>query len=365
MLFSKNAVHQKSRNMKKLFIAFSLMLLCSVLSNARISAIDSTPSMPESRCTVPKLATRDREFDCLKGNVRTVKSESTVFVKKDGQFVKTAVSQTHIVTYDRQGNRIESLTYGSKDYGTESSVNRLVFNFNSKGVATGWEEYSAGKLVPVKNIYTYDNKGNRIKQTVTYDEFNAQSILILVYDSKGNKVEERTYYLVPLIKDDNQTNESIKKYLYRFTKYKYDRKNLIQTTHYNKDGSISSRGIFTYENGNRKEAINYSSDAKGELVRSERMSFKYDKQGNMIEKIIYNQDDSIKTRYVDGYDEQGYRISRIIFDSNGKITSKGFLTYQFDSHGNWLSYTSDDINSSERINAGEPFAAKLRTITYY
>jgi len=350
--------------MKKLFIAFSLTLLCSVLTYARISAIDSTPSMPESRCTVPKSATRDREFDCLKGNVRTVKSEFTVFVKKDGQFVKTAVSQTHIVTYDRQGNKIESLTYGSKDYGTESSVHRIVFNFNSKGIATGWEEYSAGKIVPVKDIYTYDNKGNRIKQTVTYAESNVQSILILVYDSEGNKVEERTYYPVPLINDSKHANQAIEKYLYRFTKYKYDRKNLIQTTHYDKDGSISYQGIFTYENGNRKEAISYSPDAKGELIHSERMSFKYDKQGNMIEKIIYNQDNSIKTRYVDGYDEQGYRVSRIIFDSNGKITSKGSLTYQFDSHGNWLSYTSDDINSSERINAGEPFPAELRTITY-
>jgi hypothetical protein len=55
----------------------------------------------------------------------------------------------------------------------------------------------------------------------------------------------------------------------------------------------------------------------------------------------------------------------IIYDSNGKITSKGSLTYEFDSHSNWLSYTSDDLNSSERKNAGEPFAGELRTITYY
>lgn len=353
------------RNMKKLFIAFSLMLLCSVLTDARISSIDSTPSMPESKCTVPKTATRDREFDCLRGNVHTVKSEAAIFVKKDGQFVKTAVSQVYIVTYDKQGNKIESLTHGTKDYGTESSVSRVVFNFNSEGIATGWEEYNSVRPIPVKSIFGFDNKGNRIKQTVTYAESNVQSILILVYDSEGNKVEERTYYPVPLINNGKQANEAIEKYLYRFTNYKYDRKNLIQTTHYDKDGSISYQGIFTYENGNRKEVISYSPDAKGELVRSGKMSFKYDKQGNMIEKIIYNQNDSIETRYVDGYDERGYRISRIIFNSNGKITSKSSLTYQFDSHGNWLSYTSDDINSSERINAGEPFPAELRTITYY
>lgn len=351
--------------MRNQLITLSLMLICTVPVNARFSSIDSIPSMPESRCTVPKTATRDSELNCLKGNVHTVKSESAVFVKKGNQYVKTAVSQVHIATYDKQGNMIERVTYGSKDYGTESSVNRVIYNFNSKGIATGWEEYNSVRPIPVKNIYTYDNKGNRIKQTVTYPESNVQSILILIYDSNNIKIEERTYYPVPIINDKKPTDEFIEKYLYRFTKYKYNGKNLIQTTHYNKDGSISYKGTFTYENGNRKEAVSYSIDASGQLIRSNRISFSYDKQENVIEKIIYNKDDSIQTRYVDGYDEQGYRISRSIFDSNGKITSKSSLTYQFDSNGNWLSYTSDDIKSSERINAGGPFATELRTITYY
>ncbi|MBA3785415.1 MAG: hypothetical protein H0X15_07735 [Acidobacteria bacterium] len=351
--------------MKKLFIAFGLMLLCSVLINARISNVESTPSMPESRCTVPKTATKDREFNCLKGNVHTVKSEAAVFVKKNGQYVKTAVSQTHIVTYDKQGNMIESLTYGSKDYDTKSSVHRIVYNFNSEGVATGWEEYYEGKQIPVKDVYTYDNKGKRIKQTVTYTEYNEQSILILIYDSQGNKVEERSYYPVSIIKDSNQTDTSIEKYLDRFTKYKYDGKNLIQTTNYSKDGSISYKEISTYENGNLKENIGYSADAKGELVRSNRNTFRYDNKGNIIEKIIYNKDDSIQSKTVYGFDEQGYKISEIIYDSNGMIKNQSALKYEYDSQGNWLSYTSDDLKFSERINAGEPFPLELRTITYY
>ncbi|MBA3694257.1 MAG: hypothetical protein H0W77_12605, partial [Acidobacteria bacterium] len=140
--------------MKKLFIAFGLMLLCSVLINARISNVESTPSMPESRCTVPKTATKDREFNCLKGNVHTVKSESAVFVKKDGKYIKTRISQERIITYDKQGNKTESLTYGNKSYGTESNVSRVVFNFNSEGIATGWKEYNSVRPIPVEDIYT-------------------------------------------------------------------------------------------------------------------------------------------------------------------------------------------------------------------
>lgn len=351
--------------MKKFFTAFSLTLFCSVLIDARISNLSSTPSMPESRCTVPKTATTEREFNCLKGNVHTVKSESAVFVKKDSQFVKTAVSKVQILTYDKQGNLIERQSHGTKDYGTESEISRIVFNFNSQGIATGWEEYNSARPIPVKNIYTYDSKGRRIKQTVAYTESNEQSILIFIYDSDGNKVEERSYYPVPITNDSKQTDKYYEKYLNRFTRYKYDGNNLIQTTYYNKTGSITNKVLVIYENGNIKETIAYSADADGNLIDRYRTFFRYDEKGNMIEKIVFNKDDSIKNRYVDGFDEQGYRISRIIYDSNEKITSKSSLTYVYDSHGNWLSYTSDDLNSSERINNGEPFPAELRTITYY
>ncbi len=325
----------------------------------------TTPSMPESRCTVPKTAKTDLELNCLRGNVRSVKSESAVFVKKEGKPVKVAVSAEQIIIYDKQGNMTERLSRGTKDYGTESNVNRVVYNFDSKGIAIGWEEYNSVRAIPVKDIYTYDNKGNRIRQTVTYVESKEQSILILVYDSKGNKIEEKSYYPVPIISDIKQPDESIEKYLNRVTKYKYDEGNLIQATYYNKEGSITNKILSTYENGNRKEVIAYSADAKGNLVDRHQTSFKYDEKRNLIEKIIYNKDNSIQERHINGFDEQGYRISQIIYDSNGKIKSNNSLRYEFDSHGNWLSYTSDDIDSSEKINAGEPFAGELRTITYF
>jgi hypothetical protein len=52
--------------MGKHLITLSLMLICTVSVEAGISTIESIPSMPESRCTVPKTAKTDREFDCLK-----------------------------------------------------------------------------------------------------------------------------------------------------------------------------------------------------------------------------------------------------------------------------------------------------------
>lgn len=351
--------------MKKFITALIFTLLFSVLINARISNIESTASMPESRCTVPKTATTDREFHCLKGNVHTVKSEFAVFVKKDGQLVKSGVSQEQILTFDRQGNLIERLSQGTKDYGTESQIHRIVYNFDSQGIATGWEEYNSARPIPVKDVYTYDNKGRRIRQTVTYLESDVQSILIFIYDSEGNKVEERSYYPVPITNDSKKTQKIDEKYLYGFSRYKYAGKNIIQTTNYNKEGSITYKGIATYENGNQKEIIAYLADAKGNLIRSKKVSFEYDEKENIIEKFILNNDNSIINKYVDGFDELGYRISRTIYDSNGNITNRNSLTYEYDSQGNWLSYTSDDTRFSERRNSGEPFAGELRTIMYY
>ena len=329
-------------------------------------SLTSTASMPESRCTVPKTAKTDLELNCLKGNVHTVRSEYAVFVKKDGQYVKTAVSQEMILTYDKRGNLLERLSHGTKDYGTESNVSRIVFNFDSKGIiAAGWAEYNSARPIPVKDIYTYDRKGNRIRQTVSYTESNEQAILILIYDANGNRIEERGYYPVPIVSDQKQTDQSLEKYLDRYTKYKYDGKNLIQTTYFDKYGIITNDVFSVFENGNRKEVIAYSADAKGNLTNKFRATFKYDEKDNLIENISYNKDDSIKERRTNEFDERGYRISETIYNSTGKIKSQGSLKYEFDSHGNWLSYTSDDVKSSERINAGEPFAGELRTITYY
>ncbi len=307
---------------------------------------------PVNKCTVAKTAKRDREFDCLKGNVHIVQSEFAGLVKKDGQYVKDSVSQERTITYDRQGNKTESLVYGF-DYNRNKKVDsRVVYNFNSKGIATGWEDYADGKPIPTKSVYTLDSKENRIKEVVTQADGYVRAILSLIYDSKGNNIER--------IYDDKNAGTNRYKQI-----DEYDEKNLIQSLSYNKAGSITNKRILTYENGNIKEAAGYALDANNELIRVNRNSYRYDATGNMIERIIYNKDDSIQTKYIYGYDEKGNIISIIVYGSDEKLLGKVSITLEFDSQGNWIKHIYNYSNGAEGINSRESHSIESRTITYY
>ncbi len=316
--------------------------------------------MPESRCTIPKTAKTDLEFNCLQGNVHTVKSENAIFVKKDGKYVKAAVSQAKQLTYDNKGNLLEQLSHGTKDYGTEFSISRVVFNFKTNGVATGWVEYGQkGKEIRVRNIYSYDKIGNRTKQIVTYLQSGERSILILTYDSMGNKIKERGYYPVPSNVEIENISEFNSKYFHTLIKYKYHNNSLIETTHYDKENLVRNKIINKYENGNKKEVVSYSLNKNNELVRFGRITYTYDQKGNVIKKTVYKADDSIKTRHIKGYDNRGFVTSHRIYTSNGKLKMKRDLKYNYDSQGNWLSYTFSKKPSNKS------FQVELRTITYY
>jgi hypothetical protein len=307
---------------------------------------------PVNKCIVAKTAKRDREFDCLKGNVHIVQSEFAGLVKKDGQYVKDSVSQERTITYDRQGNKTESLVYGF-DYNRNKKVDsRVVYNFNSKGIATGWEDYADGRPIPTKSVYTLDNKGNRIKQIVTEASGFVRAILTLIYDSKGNNVEK--------IYDDKAPTISRFKDI-----YEYDQNKLIQTISYNKAGLITNKTILTYENGNIKEGIGYAIDGNNELIRVNRNSYRYDAAGNMIERIIYNKDDSIQIKYIYGYDEKGNIISIIVYGSDGKLLGKVSITLEFDSQGNWIKHIYNYSNGAEGTDSRESHSIESRTITYY
>jgi hypothetical protein len=326
---------------------------------SRESVRDSTPSMPESRCTIPKTAKTDAELSCLKGNVHTVKIENAVFVKKGGNLIKTAVSQVTIATFDKKGNLTERLNKGTKDYGTESSIHRIVYTFDLEGKATGWEEYNEGKPIPVKDVYIYDDKGNRVRQTVTYPSSREQAVLLIVYDSMGNKIEERGYYPVPTFNENKNNSKPDEKYFHKLIKYNYQGKTLTEIIYYYEKNVVTNRVLYTYENGNIKEVVAYALDKNKDLVQFGRTTFEYDEKDNIIEKLIYKADNSIETKHIKGYDNNGFITSHIVYDSKGEIKSNGSLTYNYDSHGNWLSYTTNE----RYVN--QPFPMELRTITYY
>ena len=180
----------------------------------------------------------------------------------------------------------------------------------------------------------------------------------------GRRIEKNSYYPVPA-GNPAKTKESIRKYFSRRTEFKFEGFHQIQQGSYKSDGSIASKGEYKIDSrGNRTEVVGHSANG-GVFVRAARITFRFDEKGNVIEKVFYNKDDSVKQRFVDGFDKNGFRNSRIIYDSQGRIKDKHSWLYDYDAYGNWRSIKSEYLSASKRDKSGDPFVARLRTITYY
>ncbi len=340
--------------MSKQLTAVWLIFLCLLAAVTRTTAGDTiVDAFSIPKCTVSKSASTDREFDCLKGKVHVIQSEIISLMKKDGQFVKRQVTQERTITYDERGNKVEQVVYGF-DYNFRKYIeSRVVYTFDSNGRATGWEDYANGKDVPAKSTYIYDDKGQRIKQSVTNPDGTVRAILTLIYDSKGKNVEKR------------YDNSGAGMGLYNVVN-SYDSKgNLIESVSYNAGGSVIHKVRSDYDDkGNQIEVIAYSSNATGEVVRTSRNTFRYDKRGNMVERTVYDNNDAVQSRTSHEYSESGNLISSITYNAQGKILSKTSVSLEFDSHGNWVKYIFNwDRNTG--VGQAEPYWMESRTITYY
>ncbi|MBN4049714.1 hypothetical protein JYT36_00640 [Bacteroidales bacterium AH-315-N07] len=79
------------------------------------------------------------------------------------------------------------------------------------------------------------------------------------------------------------------------------------------------------KNGNMIEDILYN--PKGNIKRKE--TFKYDGKDNKIEEIRYNPDGTVKRKITFKYDDKGLRIGRTIYDAKDQIKSKEKRQYQY------------------------------------
>lgn len=344
--------------MRKQIAAIVLMQLCSVLIEAQIPVRNRIVGLNfEGGCTVHKTAKSDREFDCLKGKVHIIQSQMASVAKNDDQYVKEQITQERITTYDKKGNKTEEVFYGFDRNRNKYLQSRIVYNFNSKGKATGWEDYSVGRPIPDKCEYILDRKGNIVKQIINEANGRVRSILTLIYDLKGNNIEKR--------QDNISSNIGESKVINTFN----GNGKLTQSISYSMDGSINHKTNFTYDNeGNKVEAVSYFVKADGDLLSSVKTSLSYDKKENIIERITYYRDfvhsKSIYDKFIYGYDKKGNLISTINYGEGGEVKSKTSATLELDSHGNWIKRISNSI-IVVGTNTLESFRMESRTITYF
>lgn len=232
---------------------------------------------------VNKELKNDWTEDGLKGKVKTVIeiTKDSFCINSQGNYIGNQVEiQGAKIIYDESGNILEKNGYNSEgnlDY-------KLVFNYDENGNKIEAICYNSFGHSFGKTTYKYDKHGNMIKKNNYNSEGSLDDKSIYKYDMHGNMIE----------KNDYNSNGSLDNKV----TYKYDWKgNIIKGKLYDSNGLVSKFGYKYYKNGNMKELILYDLNDKIQY------RIKYDENGNEIEKFYFSNRLPDET-YKYEYDEQ-------------------------------------------------------------
>ena len=198
--------------------------------------------------------------------------------------------------------------------------------------------------------YEYDEQGNQIKMTVSYESYGNShdtSLSQYEYDNAGNVLRESTSYTSKWTGGDNKNyNENVSDLT---AEYKYDSAgNLLL-----KNTSYSSNSDYAQND----EGYSYENHSKTDMTEEE--EYEYDSSGNLLRKIYTanveseaytvndgesdnpSWDESITQEYTYVYDDVGRKLKetenytkRTVYKPDGSETS--------DEHSVWTEYEYDD-----------------------
>lgn len=242
-----------------------------------------------------QLQDNDWKRDNLKGEVESFIELEYNTIEQFGKIEKGGRIKGHSIFYNKQGNQVEYNTYTSD--GTLSNT---------------WTN-------------KYDEEG-RLIESNSFGDFNLKQTF--KYDEKGNLIESSDGYF-----------------------YKYNEKGNMIEEYY--DGFFQRKRTFIYDEKGRKIEMN----SKDGLFS--KMTYKYDKQENLIEESWYEMDGSLSEKRTYKYDEKRNITEMIIYipDGNLYIERLSSYTYEYDDKGNW-------IKKIAFIN-GTPANLLIREYKYY
>lgn len=158
--------------------------------------------------------------------------------------------------------------------------------------------------------------------------------------------------------------------------YEYDaRGNRIRGVHFNAPALIN-RNLYHYDEQKRviKEMYsrNYMYDSKsGEAVHLPGLTFgyevriRYNAQGYIAEKIIYDLRGVRESRSEFEYDEHGQQVEERLYDSRDRLTGQKHYDYLYDAHGNWISETLRWWEIDHGKSNLKQSHTRQRSITYF
>jgi hypothetical protein len=138
-----------------------------------------------------------------------------------------------------------------------------------------------------------------------------------------------------------------------------DKGNLTEEIAYDYRGLFSGRSTFKYDaNGNRIESAYYGPQGLMWVHQ-------YDVKGREIEQARYNGEDSLEFRKVFIRNEKGNIIEKLTYDRNGSLKDRELSTYEYDDIGNWVKSLDWVCNVANEKLPCKPTRIDRRIITYH
>lgn len=277
-----------------------------------------------------------------------IKGDTTVINTYDSN---GALSYKCTFKYDDKENLAEHTLYKS-----DGNISlKKIYKYDEKDSIIEEVIYTDGGINE-KNVYKYDTNG---KKTV-WNHFKSETIVskvTTIYDNNGRKIQEETYKPYDTTKDDNLNSMN------SFVDSKY-------TFNYDDNGNLIEIDIFLRKDYVSKGILGYySASASPKLILNEKYFYKYndnnkaielkiynlknnvisnfylkvftkcDITGKIIEKNIYNSDESLKEKYTYKYDDKDNTIEINTFDSGNILKLKNNVNIIYDNEGNWINKT--------------------------
>jgi hypothetical protein len=250
----------------------------------------------------------------------------------------TLVNWRQVFRYDKKGNRVEMIKYNHEG----QSVERWRYQYNRYNLLREQTVYNANGSMANIEEYKYDERGNRTEWSKRTMGGASSGKWFAKYDKKNRLVEHNMV-------DSSGGFFSKESWIYD------ERGNNIAYCNYLSDDSLDYEFLYRYDNENR--IVEKSYIANGATVYSE--TYKYDLAGNHTEWNWKNAKGRVCAKKTWRYDKYKNLIEEVEYNSAGGIKSKADYKFKYDAQGNWI----------EKITfSGKTASPKLifkRTITYH
>ena len=237
----------------------------------------------------------DLEKQGFKGKVKSIKSTTYKAIEKFGEIQKGEKFSGFFYTFNKDGNFIECIS------DEKENNSRQTFIYNDKGNIIEQKEYDSEGSLKSQTTYNYDDKGREVESLITlsFQGINGSAELRITkeYDQKGNIIEEKNYNNHNKLSSKgiytyDERGNKIKEIFINLDSKKPEEKNIYI---YDKNNNKIEVQEYISENLSEKTIIKY--DEKGNILEKDlidfnkNMSFKIiyknDKIGNSIEQIYY------------------------------------------------------------------------------